>query len=620
MTASVIVEEGTTGIATGMATNTQLHTNYVGLEAIDGFLAAQLCQSLNSQCGGQSDNPNDKQSGVLQHLIMALSKALRNGHSCLPLADIAGQTYWSSAVGETRAGIAAAPVIETSPGYTFASFEVLMESAQRYPITADHGAPLVLENARLYLRRYWQYEQQVAQHLLQRMQIHPLTEQQQITADALLLKLFLASSEPQVDWQAQAVKEALVRQVSVISGGPGTGKTYTVARLLVALQAVNEQPLTIAMAAPTGKAKQRLVESITLAKSQLLRLGIDAALIDSIPDTAHTLHGLLGFRPNSHATKHHQGNPLSIDLLLVDEVSMVDLPMMARLLDALPERCKLVLVGDSEQLPSVAAGSVLADIPASAISYLHKSHRFDGQGGIGLLANHVMLNQAEQSWQVLLTNKDLHLIPEDGFQAWLEQMCDQYFVPMLKAKTLNEAFECLTQFRILAATRQGDMGVEGLNEQVERLLSRRLSQIRLGQNYHGKPVMVTKNHHGLGLFNGDIGIVWAEENGQLNVCFQQGQKVRKVNVGLLQDLETVYAMTIHKTQGSEFGHVALIVAPQAERLLSSQLLYTAVTRAKVTCSIKVSEYVWRKAVGNKTQRWSGLASLLRAKQSANLSC
>ena len=246
MTTSVIVEAVTTGTATEMATNTQLHNNHVGLEAIDSFLAVQLCQSLDSQCG------------VLQHLIMALSKALRNGHSCLPLADIAGQTYWSSAAGETRTGIAAAPGIEaspgieTSPGYTFASFELLMESVQRYPITADHGAPLVLENARLYLRRYWQYEQQVAQHLLQRMQVHPLTEQQQTTADALLLKLFLASSEPQVDWQAQAVKEALVRQVSVISGGPGTGKTYTVARLLVALQAVNEQPLTIAMAAPTG--------------------------------------------------------------------------------------------------------------------------------------------------------------------------------------------------------------------------------------------------------------------------------------------------------------------------------------------------------------------------------
>jgi len=569
----------------------QLHADYVGLEAVDEFLAAQLCQSLGSQCV------------VMQHLIMALSKALRNGHSCLPLADIAGQTYWSTTA-DAGTGIAGVP------GYTFTSFETLMSSAQSYPISAGHEAPLVLENERLYLRRYWHYEQQVAQHLLQRMQVHHLSQEQQLTANNLLSKLFEVPLESQTDWQAQAVKEALERQVSVISGGPGTGKTYTVARLLVALQAVSEAPLTMAMAAPTGKAKQRLVESINLAKSQLLQQGIDKELIDSLPNTAHTLHGLLGLRPNSHSAKHDSGNPLPIDLLLVDEVSMVDLPMMARLLDALPEHCKLVLVGDAEQLPSVAAGSVLADIPPAAISYLHKSHRFDGQGGIGLLANHVMHNQAEKSWQVLLTHKDLNLIAEEEFQTWLEQMCDQYFVPMLKAESVQEAFSCLNQFRILAATRQGNMGVEGLNEQVERLLSRRLSQVRLAQNYHGKPVMVTKNHHGLGLFNGDIGIVWAEDSGELNVCFLQSEQVRKVNVGLLQDLETVYAMTIHKTQGSEFQHVALVVAPQAEHLLSSQLLYTAVTRAKMSCSIKVNKSVWCKAVSNKTQRWSGLRGLL----------
>ena len=568
-----------------------LHTDYAGLEAIDGFLATQLCQSLGSQ------------NAIMQHLIMALSKALRNGHSCLPLADIAGQTLWSAA-SDARTGAGAIP------GYTFATFRELLDSAQSYAITAGDAAPLVLDNERLYLRRYWHFEQQVAGHLLQRMQIHTLSAPQQDTADALLGQLFHKLPEPQIDWQAKAVKDALVRQVSVISGGPGTGKTYTVARLLLALQAVNDTSLTIAMAAPTGKAKQRLVESIIDAKKQLSRQGIDATLINSIPETAHTLHGLLGLRPNSHGAKHHRDNPLAIDLLLVDEVSMVDLSMMSRLLDALPEHCKLVLVGDAEQLPSVAAGSILADIPSSAISYLHKSHRFDGQGGIGVLAHQVMHNLAEESWLTLSESKDVSLIKDAEFEVWLEQMCDQYFVPMLKAKTLDEAFGCLNQFRILAATRQGDMGIEGLNTQVERILSRRLSQVRLGQNYHGKPVMVTKNNHGLGVFNGDIGIVWETENGPLNVCFLQSSEVRKVDVGLLQDIETVYAMTIHKTQGSEFDHVALVVAPQAERLLSSQLLYTAITRAKMTCSIKVSKSVWCKAVTNKTQRWSGLGALL----------
>ena len=574
-----------------MVSKAQLNQHYVGLEAVDGFLATQICNSLGSQCA------------TMQHLIMALSKALRNGHSCLLLADIAGQTYWSSAA-EAISGLVVAN------GFTFGDFESLITSAQSYAITPVDTAPVVLENGRLYLRRYWHYEQQVAGHLLERMQIQPLSPRQENIAETLLKQLFSEPKESQVDWQAQAVKEALVRQVSVISGGPGTGKTYTVARLLLAMQAVNNGALTMAMAAPTGRAKQRLLESINHAKQQLLDQGIEHTLIDSIPDTAQTLHGLLGLRPSSHTAEHHPTNLIPIDLLLVDEVSMVDLPMMARLLDALPEQCKLVLVGDAEQLPSVAAGSVLADIPSSAISYLHKSHRFDGQGGIGLLANCVMQNQAQLSWQLLLTNKDVSLIGATEFQIWLEQMCEQYFVPMLKAKTLDEAFVGLNQFRILAATRLGDLGVEGLNEQVERLLSRRLSQIRLGQTYHGKPVMVTKNHHGLGLFNGDIGIVWAAENGQLEVCFLQSNKVRKVNMGLLPDLDTVYAMTIHKTQGSEFDHVALVVATQAQRLLSSQLLYTAITRAKHSCSINVSKSVWHKAVANKTQRWSGLKALL----------
>lgn len=582
-----------------MVSKEQLHNNYTGLEAVDVFLAKGLCESLNSQ--------ND----VMQHLIMALSKALRSGHTCLPLADIAGQTYWSSLVDlrvDSRPDVGPDEVIDEKIGYTFGAFEELVNCVQDHPITPSHTAPLVFEYERLYLRRYWHYEQQVAKQLLNRMRKCELTPQQEVIADEVLSQLF--AKQAQVDWQAQAVKDAFGRQLSVVSGGPGTGKTYTVARLLVALQAVSDTPLTIAMAAPTGKAKQRLVESINAAKAQLLNQGINKTLINSLPDTAHTLHGLLGVRPNTHVTKYHQDNTLPIDLLLVDEVSMVDLPMMARLLAALPSHCKLVLVGDAQQLPSVAAGSILADIPPSFISYLHKSHRFDGQGGISLLATQVMHNQAQESFEVLADHKDLHLITDEHFELWLAQMCDEYFMPMLKAPSLDEAFECLNQFRILAATRQGDLGVEGLNEHVERLLSRRLSQVRLGKNYHGKPVMVTKNHHGLGLFNGDVGIMWAQEDGQLNACFLQSQIVRKVNVGLLQDLETVYAMTIHKTQGSEFAHVALIVAPQAQRLLSSALLYTAITRAKVTCSIKVDQSVWNKAVNNKTKRWSGLRGLL----------
>jgi len=578
-----------------MLSNTELRHRYPAIEAIDVYLAQQLCNSLASQ------------SEVLQHLLIALSEALRNGHSCLPLAPDAGIALvrrWSS---------------DGQEGYVFPTSAQLMQVLSEHAIGPHDGAPIVLQGSKLYLRRYWHYEQQVAQELLQRMQPQALSAAQTQIAEQLLTQLFVpavhASHSAPIDYQAQAVRDALSRQVCVLAGGPGTGKTYTVARLLVTLQAVADEPLVIAMAAPTGKAKQRLLESISHAKLQLQQQGIDAALINSIPNSAHTLHGLLGLRPNSQYVKHNQANPLTIDLLLVDEVSMVDLPMMARLLEALPSHCRLVLVGDAQQLPSVAAGSILADIPATAISYLHLSRRFDGAGGIGVLAQQVMQNLAQDSWQQLkLThveaNAQLQWVGDDVYPQWLQQVCDQYFVPMLKAETLSQAFECLAQFRILAATRQGDKGVEGINQHVESLLSRTCAKVRKDQHYQGKPVMVTKNHHGLDLYNGDIGIVWPQADGQLAVCFEHAGGSRMVNVGLLQDLETVYAMTIHKTQGSEFGHVGLVLAPQAEHLLSSQLLYTAITRAKQRCSVCTNQATWQRAVGNKTRRWSGLGQLL----------
>lgn len=568
---------------------TTLAHHYAGLEAIDIFLADQLLESLNSS------------NQVLQHLVMALSQSLRSGHTCLPLAEITHQTYWARA-DETLNKVA--------HGYTFGTLESLQDSLNSVAVLPIDNAPLVFEDDRLYLRRYWQYEQDVAKVFNQRMQPTRLDGAQKEQVETLLVKLFPKTKANHKNWQEEAVKDALERQISVISGGPGTGKTYTVARLLIALQAINEKPLNMAMVAPTGKAKQRLLESILAAKSQLLAQGIDQELVHGLPDNAHTLHGLLGMRPNSHTPKFHQDNPLPLDLLLVDEVSMVDLPMMAKLLAAINPHCKLVMVGDAQQLPSVAAGSILADMPERAMSYLHKSHRFDGEGGIGLLAQKVRDNNADESYQLLKSHHDLKLVGEEDFDSFLENVCQQYLTPMIKASSLEDAFVCLNQFRVLAATRQGELGVEGLNHRIEGILSKQLPQVRLGQNYQGKPVMVTKNHHGLGLFNGDIGIMWPQEDGQLNVCFSQNNQVKKYHVGLLQDLETVYAMTIHKTQGSEFDHVALIVPANAQQLLSSQLLYTAITRAKTKCSVYVSDTLWRQGVTCKAKRFSGLKALL----------
>ncbi|HEY5717906.1 MAG TPA: exodeoxyribonuclease V subunit alpha, partial [Motiliproteus sp.] len=427
---------------------------------------------------------------------------------------------------------------------------------------------------------------------------------------------------------------------------------YTVTRLLAALQAVAGGTLRMQMAAPTGKAKQRLLESISAAKQQLQQDGFAPALLASLPTSAHTLHGLLGVRPNSTQLRHHADNPLPLDLLLIDEASMVDLPMMTRVLRALPPQARLILVGDANQLPSIAVGSVLADLAplphagysaaAAAsiadlcgyalpsvdgagqdhVSLLRKSHRFDGSGGIGHLAEAVIELQGEASWQQLQgaavgTDSDTDDSAQLGWvapaqhEAWLEAAVARYFRPLLQAPDLAQAFERLAAFRILVPTRVGPQGVEALNIAIENQLARHHAGVRPGGHYAGRPIMVTRNHHGLGLFNGDVGLLWPNAHGVLEACFEQEGGIRRVNLGLLPPVESVFAMTIHKTQGSEFGQVALLLPDRAARLLSPELIYTGITRAKQRCVLLASERLWCEALAGRASRWSGLAARVR---------
>ena len=614
------------------------------VEAIDFFLARELQQLLTADVAGdgaEADNPRF-------YLWLALHWALRQGHSCLDLTRIAGQTLWADP--ETR-----------KPGHRFAELAQLRSLLAGLDLTAAAGRALVREADRLYLRRYWQFEGEVATALRARLAPLALDPAQLALARQTIARLFAtaptATSEP--DWQAVAVANALNRRFAILSGGPGTGKTYTVTRLLATLQAVAGGQLRIAMAAPTGKAKQRLQESIGAAKAQLAASGFEPQWLAAIPPEAHTLHGLLGVRPNSTQLRHHAANPLAVDLLLIDEASMVDLPMMARILRALPESARLVLVGDANQLPSIAVGSVLSDLaplphggysPAAAalveqlcgyavplatsadggeqaaadhVSLLRHSHRFDGAGGIGQLAPAVIGLDAQGSWQQLQgvshTNSpaaapdgQLSLIALAEWERWLERATAHYFRGIAKAAQPAAAFAQLAAFRVLVPTRVGPLGVDALNLQIETQLARHNGQIRPGQHYHGRPIMITRNHHGLNLFNGDVGLVWRNEAGVLEACFEQEQGIRRINLGLLPAVESVYAMTIHKTQGSEFGQVALLLPDAARRLLSPELIYTGITRAKGHCYLAVNEKLWREALARRAQRWSGLAARVRA--------
>lgn len=579
-------------------------------QAIDYYLARQLCDWL----GCNED--------WLFHSLAATSLALQQGHTCLYLPAVAGQSEWRS---------------EESTGYSFPELSDWLHQLEQLPIGPEDQAPVVLDNQRLYLRRYWQFETELAIRLRQRMQQQhqPDLKTAKSALATLFPKLAQGSDAADTDWQALAAANALFNGFSIIAGGPGTGKTYTVTRLLALLAQTSPEPLTIRMAAPTGKAAQRLAESIRAAKADL-QGRLDMITLDSIPDEATTLHRLLGVIPNRLDFRHNERNPLHCDVLLVDEVSMVDLPMMTRLFRALPEHCRVILLGDADQLPSVAAGSILADLaerphpgysqkrakalkqlgfklsqehiaqskhpPCDYLNYLYHSRRFDGAGGIGILARQVINGEAEASLATLRGDyPDLAWIPTDQAHSQITRWVNQWYRPIAQAESLEAAFDALFQFRLLCPTRVGPMGIEALNDRILKTLNPTRQPF-----FKGQPVMITENHYGVGLYNGDIGLLWPDDKGHLLAWFPSGEGYRPLAPGRLPRFETVYAMTIHKTQGSEFERVALVLPDEPMAMLSRELIYTGLTRAKKELFVSGREVVWLDSIQRQVERYSGL--------------
>lgn len=583
----------------------QLH----GVEAIDYYLADSLCGHLQAQ-----------DASLLFHSIMLLSSLLREGHGCLKLQAEAGRCHWRDEEG--------------NGGYHFPAFVQWRNTLQEAALEPRDNQPLVFEYERLYLRRYWFFEKSVADRLKELMTCSFFPDRD--LAIEVLGQLFPNGQAD--DQQCLAVANAMGGRFSVISGGPGTGKTFTVTKLLAALQRLNNHQLRIAMVAPTGKAAQRLNESVAAAKAVLQKQGVLALEdLQGIPENAATLHRCLGVIPGRHEFRHDSANPLAIDLLLVDEASMIDLPMMYRLLQALPHEATLILLGDPDQLPSVSAGSVLADLTprphpgysaarqqwlqqlargaapmasgkdADHLSLLTDSRRFAGKGGIGRLGAAVIAGEAEESWDILDSKSPgLQLQKEGDLHSWLDGWIRTYFQPLLQTGDVRQAFVLLGAFRILCVTRSGPQGTEEVNEYIEGQL-RRTGLIRTdGKWYPGCPVMVTRNHYELDLYNGDAGLL-VQHGGKLRVVFAQGDELRYFSPLRLPSLEAVYAMTVHKTQGSEFERVALLLPENDLPLNSRELLYTGITRAKKELMIRASEAIWKKAVQRSVSRYSGLS-------------
>ncbi|WP_448565289.1 exodeoxyribonuclease V subunit alpha [Thalassotalea ganghwensis] len=598
----------------------QASTQLYGISAIDYFLAKELTELLVNTTADDKVESEAQISEKTFHLVVTLSMAMRQGHSCLSLKEVATQ----------RVGfMAQANGIVSHQGYQLPTLVELTALLENLAIRPEAGKPLVYANDNLYLRRYYLFEQEVRSYVNNSKSDQQL--ENTIEVKQHLSTLFSNESE-ELDWQHLAVANAINKRFSIIAGGPGTGKTYTVTKLLAAIISLSfNKSLTIALVAPTGKAAQRLSESLVKAIKGF-EGQIDASILAQIPTNAQTIHRLLGVIPYQVNFRHHQENLLSIDVLIVDEVSMVDLPMMARIIRALPTHTQLIMLGDADQLPSVAVGSILADlaprpfkgftkanrdylqevtgyeqIPVSKsgqdhVTFLQKSRRFDDKGLVGQLATLVIESQAALSWS-LLEQHNVVYSPESF--TWLEAIVKQYYAPLLSVKSLDEAFNILNQFRILSATRVGEFGVEKLNERVELILQ---GKSYAEQVYHGKPIMVTENDYSLDLYNGDIGIVWRQENGSFKVFFErQHGEYYGVLLSRLPRYQTVYAMTIHKTQGSEFSHLVMVLPIRNENnMLSRELLYTGITRAKQSLKVVSSKAIWCNAVEARVKRNSGL--------------
>lgn len=502
--------------------------------------------------------------------------------------------------------------------------------------------PLVLDDNRLYLYRYWQYEFDVGAFLVAARPINVPWQQ----AEPTLARLFPVSEA--IDWQKVAVALAATQTFSVISGGPGTGKTTTVTRLLALLTELGGDPI-IKLVAPTGKAAARLTGSIASAISAL---NCDDAIKAKIPTEASTLHRLLGVTYRGNHFIHNRKNRLNLDILVVDEASMIDLPMMSQLIEALPDHARLILLGDKDQLSSVETGSVLGDICRSASSgysaqqaallsqltgftvlagehsqadglgdhfcLLRKSYRFDAHSGIGFLAAAINEGHGHKIPELLDGRfSDIELLPhvdDASYQQMVSLAVQGYsgYLQQVQAGAAPQAIlDSFNRFQLLCALREGPFGVSGLNNAVETALTRRNLIEPDGHWYQGRPVLITRNDPNLGLYNGDIGIALKDDNRRLKVYFDLPEKgIYAVLPSRLPAHETVYAMTIHKSQGSEFDNVLMVLGNQVSITHSRELVYTGITRAKKQLTLFSTLPVLNYASSHPTVRQSGLLNRL----------
>jgi len=588
-----------------------------------------------------------------------VSSATGNGDICLDIQTISEKQVIKEKNGEM-------PVI-------FPKLDVWLEKLRKSPVVGKPGefTPLILdENNRLYLYRYWEYEKILSESIKRRVK----EDVKDIDASLLkesLKRLFPENSGPgksenDINWQKIASLTAAIKRFCVISGGPGTGKTYTVAKILaILLEQAKGDKLRIFLCAPTGKAAAKLGESIKKAKEEL---NCSATIKQAIPVETYTIHRILKTIPGSPYFRYNPENLLPADVVIVDEASMVDLALMSKLVSSIPMTARLILMGDRDQLASVEAGSVLGDIcdtscmqmfsreyaktieeiagekvgekPGEKIDtsikacekgqglydcivVLKKSLRFTGKSKIWELSQAVNIGEWKLILAILKNNKGRGIkweefkASKDSYSIIAKKIIDGYS-DYLIAQDPYTALERFNRFKLLCALKVGPYGAYSLNRLAEEVLKKeKLIKTEMPNEYpwyRGRPVLITKNDYSLGLFNGDMGITMPDpkEGGRnLYVFFPEASGgLRRYSPYRIKEHETAYAMTVHKSQGSEFDHVCLVFPDKDYPVLTRELVYTGITRARKSVLIWGSEHVLKAAVSRRIKRASGLRDAL----------
>lgn len=475
--------------------------------------------------------------------------------------------------------------------------------------------PLILDaDGRLYLYRAYTAENALAVQLKKRAGQRRRLDPARI--ESALRRLF--ADEPDGE-QARAARLALESPLTVICGGPGTGKTTTVVRILALLLELCG-PQRLLLAAPTGKAAARLRDAVNRARAAL---ATDPSVLKQIPTEAATLHRLLEATGRPGGYRRNRQRELAADLVVVDEASMIDLDLMQGLLDALPESAGLILLGDPDQLASVEPGAILADLMTAAalpgplsghVATLQKSRRFADGGGIGSLCAAIRCGRSDLVLPLLQDDAALvhrPLQPAHQLAALLAGEIAGLLARVLAAADLRTAMTIASESMILSALRQGPYGSLALNAAIEEILQKR-GLIPATLWYPGRPILIVRNAPAVGLFNGDLGLVWPHpETGELAVAFPDGAgEIRFVASAHLPEHETAFVMTVHKSQGSEFDRIDLILPPVDSALLTRELLYTAVSRTRRHFCLYGDAAVLSAGLGRKTERPSGLCARL----------